>query len=29
MPQYRVLAQLIRAVRNQYPAIQHDAIVGH
>lgn len=29
MPQYRALAQLIRAVRNQYPAIQHDAIVGH
>jgi AmpD protein len=27
--QYRALAQLIRAVRNQYPAIQHDAIVGH
>ena len=29
VPQYRALAQLIRAVRNQYPAIQHDAIVGH
>jgi len=29
MPQYRVLAQLIAAVRNQYPAIEHDAIVGH
>ena len=29
MPQYRVLAQLITAVRNQYPAIEHDAIVGH
>lgn len=27
--QYRALAHLIRAVRNQYPAIQHDAIVGH
>ena len=27
--QYRALAQLIRAVRNKYPAIQHDAIVGH
>ena len=27
--QYRALAQLIAAVRNQYPAIQHDAIVGH
>jgi AmpD protein len=29
MTQYRALAHLIRAVRNQYPAIQHDAIVGH
>ena len=29
MTQYRALAQLIRAVQNQYPAIQHDAIVGH
>ena len=29
MAQYRMLAQLIAAVRNQYPAIEHDAIVGH
>ena len=29
MTQYRALAQLIRAVQNQYPAIQHNAIVGH
>ncbi len=29
MPQYRALAELIRALRNQYPAIQRDAIVGH
>ena len=29
MTQYRALAHLIRAVLNQYPAIQHDAIVGH
>ena len=29
MTQYRALAHLIRAVRNQYPAIQHDATVGH
>lgn len=29
MPQYHALATLIGALRNQYPAIQHDAIVGH
>ena len=29
MAQYRMLAQLIAAVRNQYPAIERDAIVGH
>jgi N-acetyl-anhydromuramoyl-L-alanine amidase len=29
MPQYHALATLIAALRNQYPAIQHDAIVGH
>lgn len=29
MPQYHALATLIAALRNQYPAIQHDAMVGH
>lgn len=29
MPQYHALATLITALRNQYPAIQHDAMVGH
>ena len=28
-PQYAMLNRLIRALRNQYPLIQHDAIVGH
>ena len=28
-PQYDTLNQLVRCLRNQYPGIQHDAIVGH
>ena len=28
-PQYAMLNRLIRALQNQYPLIQHDAIVGH
>ena len=28
-PQYNALNQLVRCVRNQYPGIRHDAIVGH
>ena len=28
-PQYDTLNQLVRCLRNQYPGIQHGAIVGH